>query len=57
MNVNGHVLLFHAREIECRSHGIRIVVVMDIHPTCTVCGGGQAANSGTEEEKDRFYLG
>lgn len=56
LNVDGHILLFHAREIECRGYGIRFFVVMDIHPACTVCDGGQAANSGTEEEKKRLLL-
>ena len=34
MNVDGDVLLLHARELECRGYGVRFLVVVDIHPTC-----------------------
>jgi hypothetical protein len=34
MNVDGHVLLLDARELECCGYGVRLFVVMDIHPTC-----------------------
>ena len=33
MNVDGHVLLLYAREIECRGYAVRFFVVTDVHPT------------------------
>ena len=34
MNVDGHVVLLDARELECCGYDVRFFVVMDIHPTC-----------------------
>ena len=33
MNVDIHIFLLHARNIERRSYGVFFVVVMDIQPT------------------------
>lgn len=33
MDVDRHVLLSQAREVECCRHGVRFFVVTDIHPT------------------------
>lgn len=41
MKVNGYVVLLYAREVECRGHGVRLFVVMDIHPTCMSWGSGR----------------
>lgn len=36
MDVDCHVLLSQAREVECCRHGVRFFVVTDIHPTVMI---------------------